>query len=53
VDDVVIKTRNPKDLIKDLEETFNSLRRFRWKLNPTNCIFRVPSGELLAFIVSN
>jgi hypothetical protein len=28
VDDVVIKTRNPEDLITDLEETFNSLRRF-------------------------
>jgi hypothetical protein len=24
VDDVVIKTRNPEDLIADLEETFNS-----------------------------
>jgi hypothetical protein len=29
VDDVVIKTRNPDDLIADLEETFSSLRRFR------------------------
>jgi hypothetical protein len=53
MDDVVIKTRNPDDLIADLEETFNSLRRFRWKLNPTKCIFRVPSGKLLGFIVSN
>jgi hypothetical protein len=25
VDDMVIKTRNPEDLITDLEETFNSL----------------------------
>jgi hypothetical protein len=53
VDDVVIKTRNPKDLITDLEEMFNSLRRFRWKLNPTKCVFGVPSGKLLGFIVSN
>jgi hypothetical protein len=35
VDDGVIKTRSPDDLIADLEETFSSLRRFRWKLNPT------------------
>jgi hypothetical protein len=42
VDDIIIKTRNPDDLIADLEETFNSLRRFRWKLNPTKCIFGVP-----------
>jgi hypothetical protein len=46
-------TRNPDDLIADLEETFSSLRKFRWKLNPTKCIFEVPSGKLLRFIVSN
>jgi hypothetical protein len=53
VDDVVIKTRNPDGLIADLEETFSSLRRFRWKLKPTKCIFGVPSGKLLGFSVSN
>jgi hypothetical protein len=53
VDDVVIKTRNPDDLITDLEEMFSSLRRFRLKLNPTKCVFGVPSGKLLGFIVSN
>jgi hypothetical protein len=53
VDDVVIKTRKPDDLIADLEETFSSLRRFRWKLNPTKCVFGVPSGKLLGFIISN
>jgi hypothetical protein len=53
VDDVVIKTRNPDDLIADLEEAFSSLRRFQWKLNPTKCVFGVPSGKLLGFIVSN
>jgi hypothetical protein len=53
VDDVVIKTRNPDDLIADLEETFNSLYKFWWKLNPTKCVFGVPSGKLLEFIVSN
>jgi hypothetical protein len=53
VDDIVIKTRNPDGLIADLEETFSSLRRFWWKLNPTKCIFGVPSGKLLGFIVSN
>ena len=26
---------------------------FRWKLNPTKCVFGVPSGKLLGFIVSN
>jgi hypothetical protein len=53
VDDVVIKTRDSDDLIADLEETFSSLHRFWWKLNPTKCVFGVPSGKLLGFIISN
>jgi hypothetical protein len=53
VDDVVIKTRNPDGLIADLEEMFSNLRRFRWKLNLTKCVFGVPSGKFLGFIVSN
>jgi hypothetical protein len=53
MDDVVIKTKNPDDLIANLEETFSSLHRFRWKLNPTKCIFGVPSRKLLGFIFSN
>ena len=53
MDDVVLKTRTPEDLITDLEETFNSLRKFQWKLNPTKCAFGVPSGKLLGFIISN
>jgi hypothetical protein len=53
MDDVVIRSKNPDNLIADLEEMFSSLRRFWWKLNPTKCIFGVPSGKLLRFIVSN
>ena len=53
VDDVVVKTKTQDQFITDLEETFNSLRKFRWKLNPTKCVFGVPSGKLLGFIVSN
>src|SRR5438105_2040793 len=52
VDDVVIKSRVREDLIPDLSETFTNLRRFRWKLNPEKCVFGVPSGKLLGFIVS-
>src|SRR5947207_9004975 len=52
VDDVVIKSRVKEDLISDLSETFTNLRRFRWKLNPEKCVFGMPSGKLLSFIVS-
>jgi hypothetical protein len=36
VDDVVVKTRDSSTLIDDLEETFASLREYRWKLNRTS-----------------
>jgi dsDNA-binding SOS-regulon protein len=52
VDDVVVKTRNSSSLINDLEETFASLREYRWMLNPNKCVFGVPSGKLLGFIIS-
>jgi dsDNA-binding SOS-regulon protein len=53
VDDVVVKTRNSDTLIADLEETFTSLREYQWKLNPNKCVFGVPSGKLLGFIISH
>jgi hypothetical protein len=53
VNNMVIKTKNPNDFFTDLEQVFNSLRKVRWKLNPDKCIFRVPAGKLLGFIVSN
>src|SRR6266498_1304045 len=52
VDDVIIKSRVKEDLISDLSETFTNLRHFKWKLNPEKCVFGVPSGKLLGFIVS-
>jgi hypothetical protein len=53
VDDMVVNTRNSDTLIADLEETFVSLREYHWKLNPNKCVFGVPSGKLLFFIISH
>ena len=52
IDDVVVKTKTTDNLIADLEETFTNLNKYRWKLNPSKCIFGVPSGILLGYIVS-
>ena len=52
VDDIVIKTRSSDQFIADLTETFENLKKFKWKLNPTKCLFGVSSEKLLAFIVS-
>jgi hypothetical protein len=53
VDDVVIKTENSENFIEDLQLVFNSLRRYRWKLNPEKRVFGVPAEKLLGFIVSH
>lgn len=53
VDDIVMKTNKYGDLITDLEETFANLRRFQIKLNPEKCVFKVPKGKLLGFMVSD
>jgi hypothetical protein len=53
VDDVVMKIVNLDDFIEDVKQVFNSLRRYRWKLNPKRCVFRVPARKLLGFIVSH
>ena len=52
INDVVIKTKTADNLIADLEETFANLNKYRWKLNPSKCIFGVPSSILLGYIVS-
>ena len=52
INDVVVKSKTANDLIADLEETFTNLKRYRWKLNPSKCIFGVPSGILLGYIIS-
>ena len=52
IDDVVVKSKTSDELIADLKETFANLKKYRWKLNPSKCIFGVPSGILLGYIVS-
>ena len=51
VDDVVIKTKHVESLIEDLRLRFDNLRTYDIKLNPEKCIFGVPAGKLLGFIV--
>ena len=53
VDDIVVKSREAGTLIADLEETFASLRKVDLRLNPEKCVFRVPSGKMLGFLVSH
>jgi hypothetical protein len=52
VDDIVVKMRKASNLLSDLETTFKCLRAKGVKLNLEKCVFGVPRGMLLGFIVS-
>jgi hypothetical protein len=52
VDDIVVKTRKADNLVNDLRVAFDCLRANEVKLNPEKCVFGVPRGMLLGYIVS-
>jgi hypothetical protein len=52
VDDIVVKTRKADDLVSDLRVAIDCLRANGVKLNPEKCVFGVPRGMLLGYIVS-
>jgi hypothetical protein len=47
-----VKTRDASTLIDNLDQTFKALNRYKWKINPKKCVFRVPSSILLDNVVS-
>ena len=49
----MVKSREARTLVEDLEETFANLRKVKLWLNPEKCVFGVPSGKLLGFLVSH
>ena len=50
---MVVKSKTVDTLIFDLTKTCKALKVYQWKLNPTKCIFGVPSSILLGNIVSH
>jgi hypothetical protein len=53
IDDVVVKSKKCGDLLDDLRETFDNLRKYKMVLNPKKYMFGVSSGKLLGYIVSS
>ena len=52
VDDMLVKSRQSNDHVRDLAEMFNILRQYGMKINPLKCSFGVASGKFLGFIVN-
>ena len=49
----MVKSREKETLVDDLKETFDNLRVYKMMHNPAKCVFGVPVGKLLGFLVSN
>nr|GEV76661.1 reverse transcriptase domain-containing protein [Tanacetum cinerariifolium] len=52
VDDLVIKSRMKDEIVRDIEETFKTLREINMKQNPKKCTFGVEEGMLLGYKVN-
>jgi hypothetical protein len=52
VDDIVVKSQKKETLLDDLKEMFDNLRVYQMKLNPAKCVFSVPAGKVLGFLVT-
>lgn len=52
VDDTLVKSVKAASHLRDLKETFRTLRRYGMKLNPGKCAFGVRSGKFLGYMVT-
>ena len=52
VDDMLVKSARETQYMDDLQDTFDTLRRYKMKLNSSKCAFGVPSRKFLGFMVS-
>ncbi|GJV05049.1 reverse transcriptase domain-containing protein [Tanacetum coccineum] len=52
IDDLVIKSRTEDEIVRDMEETFQTLREINMKLNPKKCTFGIEEGMFLGYKVS-
>ena len=51
VDDMVVTSQVKDQHIVDLEELFTTIAKYRLKLKPEKCVFRVEAGKFLGFLL--
>ena len=49
---MLVKSKEEESHLDNLKETFETLRQYKMKLNPTKCAFGVSLGKFLGFMVS-
>ena len=53
VDDMLVRSLDEQKHQDDLQETFDTLKRYNMRLNSSKCVFRVSFGKFLGFMVSH
>ena len=53
IDDMLVKSVKAKLHVAHLAESFQVLKNYNMKLNPTKCAFRVSAEKFLGFIVNS
>ncbi|KAJ9555927.1 hypothetical protein OSB04_010541 [Centaurea solstitialis] len=52
IDDMLVKSAKSNDHIQHLQQSFDILRQYKMKLNPTKCSFGVRAGKFLGYMVT-
>nr|GEV19344.1 reverse transcriptase domain-containing protein [Tanacetum cinerariifolium] len=52
VDDLVVKSHTEAEMVRDIEETFQTLRKINMKLNPKKCSFGLAEGVFLGYVIT-
>nr|GEV16690.1 reverse transcriptase domain-containing protein [Tanacetum cinerariifolium] len=51
-DDLVVKSHTKAKMVRDIEETFRTLRKINMKLNPQKCSFGLAEGVFLGYVIT-
>nr|GEU96549.1 reverse transcriptase domain-containing protein [Tanacetum cinerariifolium] len=52
VDDLVVKIHTEAKMVRDIEETFQTLCKINMKLNPKKCSFGLAEGVFLGYVIT-
>ena len=51
VDDIVVKSKTRTGHLQVFKQVFERCRKFKLRMNPMKCAFRVSAGKFLGFLV--
>nr|GFB36370.1 reverse transcriptase domain-containing protein [Tanacetum cinerariifolium] len=52
MDDLVVKSHTETEMVRDIAETFQTLRKINMKLNPKKCSFGLAEGVFLGYVIT-